>query len=205
MGQMMMTPAIKMAGLAVTAMAFAACSKKENYGADTTAGSSTISADTSAMAASSTTSGTWSDANIAALLDEANAADSAAGALAATKGTSSAVRDFGRRMTRDHHTLRAQGAALAKKLKITPTPPADDNLVADAQKNMDNLNSTAKGKDFDKAYIDSEVDAHKKVLDLATKAMDQAQNTELKNLIQKAAPVIKGHLDLAESIQKNLK
>ena len=70
---------------------------------------------------------------------------------------------------------------------------------------MDNLNSTAKGKDFDKAYIDSEVDAHKKVLDLATQAMAQAQNTELKNLIQKAAPVIQSHLDLAESIQKNLK
>jgi putative membrane protein len=108
-------------------------------------------------------------------------------------------------MTRDHHTMRAQGAALAKKLKITPTPPAGDNMVADAQKTMDNLNSTAKGKDFDKAYIDGEVDAHKKVLDMATKAMDQAQSTELKNLIQKAAPVVQGHLDLAESVQKNLK
>jgi len=201
----MMTPLFKMKGLAVTALVLVACSKKESYGTDTTAASSTMSADTSAMASSSTTSGTWTDANIAALLDEANMADSAAGALAATKGTSSAVRDFGRRMTRDHHTLRAQGEALAKKLKITPTPPAGDNLVTDAQKNMDNLNSTAKGKDFDKAYIDSEVDVHKKVLDLATKAMDQAQSTELKNLIQKAAPVIKGHLDLVESIQKNLK
>ncbi len=201
----MMTPSFKMKVLAVTALALVACSKKESYGTDTTAASSTMSADTSAMASSSTTSGTWTDANIAALLDEANMADSAAGALAATKGTSSAVRDFGRRMTRDHHTLRAQGEALAKKLKITPTHPAGDNLVTDAQKNMDTLNSTAKGKDFDKAYIDSEVDAHKKVLDLATKAMEQAQSTELKNLIQKAAPVIKGHLDLAESIQKNLK
>ncbi|MDP9278786.1 MAG: DUF4142 domain-containing protein [Gemmatimonadota bacterium] len=201
----MMTPSFKMKVLAVTALALVACSKKESYGTDTTAASSTMSADTSAMASSSTTSGTWTDANIAALLDEANMADSAAGALAATKGTSSAVRDFGRRMTRDHHTLRAQGEALAKKLKITPTHPAGDNLVTDAQKNMDTLNSTAKGKDFDKAYIDSEVDAHKKVLELATKAMDQAQSTELKNLIQKAAPVIKGHLDLAESIQKNLK
>jgi putative membrane protein len=201
----MMTPSFKVTELAVAALVLVACSKKENYGTDTTAASSTMSADTSAMAAPSTTSGTWTDANIAALLDEANAADSAAGALAATKGTSSAVRDFGRRMTREHHTLRAQGEALAKKLKITPTPPAGDNLVPDAQKNMDNLNSTAKGKDFDKAYIDSEVDAHKKVLDLATKAMGQAQSTELKNLIQKAAPVIQGHLDLAESVQKNLK
>jgi putative membrane protein len=201
----MMTPGFRVATLAIAALTVTACAKKDNGAADTTAGSSTISVDTSAMAASATTAGAWTDANIFALLDEANMADSSAGALAATKGTSSAIRDFGRRMTRDHHTLRAQGEALAKKLKITPTPPGDDNLVADAQKNMDNLNSTAKGKDFDKAYIDSEVDAHKKVLDLATKAMGQAQSTELKNLIQKAAPVIKGHLDLAESIQKNLK
>ncbi|MDP9204861.1 MAG: DUF4142 domain-containing protein [Gemmatimonadota bacterium] len=199
----MTAPTFKATGLAVAALVLVGCGKKNDSGIDTTAASSTITADTSAMAAP--VSGTWTDANIAALLDEANMADSAAGALAATKGTASAVRDFGRRMTRDHHTLRAQGQALAKKLKVTPTPPADDNLVSDSQKNLDNLNSTAKGKDFDKAFIDSEVDAHKKLLDLATKAMGQAQNTELKNLIQKAAPVIKGHLDLVESIQKNLK
>ncbi len=199
----MTAPTFKATGLAVAALVLVGCGKKNDSGIDTTAASSTITADTSAMAAP--VSGTWTDANIAALLDEANMADSAAGALAATKGTASAVRDFGRRMIRDHHTLRAQGQALAKKLKVTPTPPADDNLVSDSQKNLDNLNSTAKGKDFDKAFIDSEVDAHKKLLDLATKAMGQAQNTELKNLIQKAAPVIKGHLDLAESIQKNLK
>ena len=201
----MIAPTLKMMGLAITALALAACSKKDNSGADTTAASSTVSADTSAMTASSTTSETWTDANIFALFDEANMADSAGGALAATKGTSSALRDFGKRMTRDHHTLRAQGEVLAKKLKITPTPPADDNQVADAQKTMDNLNSTAKGKDFDKAYMDGEVEGHKKVLELATKAFAQAQSTELKNLIQKATPTIKGHLDLAESVQKNLK
>ena len=73
-----------------------------------------------------------------------------------------------------------------------------------AQDETNKLNTTAKGKDFDKAYIDAEVDAHKAVLDLATKAAGQTQNTELKNLIQKAAPVIQGHLDKAQSIQKSL-
>jgi putative membrane protein len=151
------------------------------------------------------TSGNWTDENIFALLDEANMADSAAGAIAATKGTSSAVRDFGKRMMRDHHTLRAQGEALAKKLKITPAAPADDPLTSDAQKEMATLNSTAKGKDFDKAYIDGEVDGHKKVLELLTKAAQQTQNAQLKNLIQKAAPAVQGHLDKAEAIQKSLK
>lgn len=193
-----------LAALAVATVTLVACSKKDNYGSDTTAASS-MSADTSAMAgASSTTSGTWSDANIVALLDEANAADSSAGAIAVTKGTNSKVRDFARRMMRDHHTLRAQGAALAKKLNVTPAAPSDDPVQPMAQNETNTLNTTAKGKDFDKAYIDAEVDAHKAVLDLATKAAGQTQNTELKNLIQKAAPVIQGHLDKAQSIQKSL-
>lgn len=188
--------------LAIAAVALTACAKKENAGADSTAASSTVSADTSAM---TPPPAAWSDANIVALLDEANAADSTAGALAATKGTASNVREFARRMTRDHHQLREQGAALAKKLGVTPSAPSDDPLPAAAQKEMDTLNSTAKGKDFDKAYIDSEVDVHKAVLDLATKAAGITQTAELKALIQKAAPVIQAHLTLAESIQSKMK
>jgi putative membrane protein len=189
--------------LAIAAVALTACAKKENYGADSTAASGTVSADTSAAPAPPPVA--WSDANIVALLDEANAADSTAGALAATKGTATAVREFGKRMARDHHTLRVQGAALAKKLNVTPAAPSDDPLPAVAQKEMETLNSTAKGKDFDKAYIDSEVDIHKAVLDLATKAAAQTQTAELKALIQKAAPVIQAHLTLAESIQSKMK
>jgi putative membrane protein len=196
----------KMAFLAVAALAVAACSKKDSSAADTSAASSTMTADTSSVAASSTNAGgSWSDANILALLDEANVADSSEGAIAATKGTSAAVRNFGKQMVSDHHKLRVGGEALAKKLKITPTAPADDNISSDAQKEMDNLNSTAKGKDFDKAYIDGQVDDHKAVLALAVKAMGEAQSTELKNLIQKATPTIQGHLDKAEAIQKTLK
>jgi putative membrane protein len=194
----------KVAVLAVAVLAVAACSKKENYGADTTAASSTVTGDTS-MTAGAPASGTWSDANIVALLDEANAADSSAGSIAVAKGTSSEVREFARRMMRDHHQLRSQGADLAKKLNVTPAAPADDPVASMAQDETNTLNSTAKGKDFDKAYIDAEVNAHKAVLDLATKAAGQTQNAELKNLIQKAAPVIQGHLVKAESIQKSLK
>jgi len=201
----MVVSRLKVATLAVAAMAMAACSKKDSGAADTTAASSTTATDTSAMAASSTSTSGWIDANIFALLDEANVADSSEGAIAAAKGTSAAVRNFGKQMVSDHHKLRVQGEALAKKLKVTPTPPPDDNIMSDAQKEMDNLNSTAKGKDFDKAYIDGQVDDHKKVLELAVKAMGQAQSTELKNLIQKATPVVQGHLDKAESIQKTLK
>ena len=194
-----------MATFAIAVLALTACSKKESSSTDTTAPSSTVSADTSAMSTGAPAAGTWTDANIFALLDEANAGDSTAGAVAATKGTAAAVRDFGKRMMRDHHQLRVQGEALATKLKITPAAPSGDPVTPAGQKEMDTLNSTAKGKDFDRAYIDAEVDIHKAVLDIATKAAAQTQNAELKNLIQKAAPVIQSHLDKAESIQKTLK
>ena len=82
----------KVATLAIAALALTACAKKDNSGTDTTAASSTVSADTSTTAAPA--AATWSDANIVALLDEVNAADSTAGALAATKGTAAAVREF---------------------------------------------------------------------------------------------------------------
>jgi putative membrane protein len=197
----------KVAVLAVAVVAVVGCSKKENNAVDTTAAaSSTVTRDTSTMAAGAPApSGTWTDANIFALLDEANMADSSAGSIASTKGTATAVRDFGKQMIRDHHRLRADGAALAKKLNITPAAPSDDPVMPMAQDETNTLNTTAKGKDFDKAYIDAEVDAHKKVLDMATKAAAQTQNAELKNLIQKAAPVIQTHLTKAESIQKTLK
>jgi putative membrane protein len=201
----MVASRFRLAALSVAALAVVACAKKDNTTTDTTAVTGTM-ADTSTMAASSTTpAATWSDANIFALLDEANAADSSAGSIAATKGTAAAVRTFARDMMRDHHTLRTQGAALAKKLNVTPAAPGDDPVPNMAQTETNTLNSTAKGKDFDKAYIDAEVDAHKAVLDLATKGASQTQTTELKNLIQKAAPLIQAHLTKAEAIQKTLK
>ena len=171
----------KVAALAVAVIAVAGCSKKDNYGTDTTGAalsttSSTVTGDTSMNAGAPAASGTWTDPNIVALLDEANMADSAAGSIAATKGTSSEVREFAKRMMRDHHQLRAQGAALAKKLNVTPAAPSDDPVMPMAQDETNTLNSTAKGKDFDKAYIDDEVKVHQAVLDLATKAAGQTQN-----------------------------
>jgi putative membrane protein len=186
----------------------AGCSKKDAGMGDTGIATNT---DTGAVAAMSDTgmaatpAAGMSDANIVYMLDRANMMDSAGGAIASTKGTNSEVRDFGKRMMRDHHELRKQGADLAAKLAVTPAPPSDDTTQAHMDKMMSTLNGAAKGKDFDKAYIDGEVETHKAVLEMATAAMNAAQNAELKNLIQKAAPAIQAHLDMAQSIQGKLK
>lgn len=198
----------KLAVLAAASIAIAACAKKDETAGDTSAATNTVSAaDTGAGAMSSTaaTPSGWTDGNIFALLDEANVADSSEGAIAAAKGTSAQVRAFGTQMMRDHHALRVEGQTLAKKLNIVPQPASDDNSQADLQKSTEMLNNAGKGKEFDKAYIDLQVEDHKSVLEKATKAMAATQTAELKNLLQGAAPKVQAHLDKAEAIQKSMK
>ena len=146
-----------------------------------------------------------SDANIFYAFDRANVIDSAAGAVAVTKGTNSEVRDYARLMMRDHHDLRQRAVDLAKRIAITPEPPPNDVSQARMDRAMSVLNGAAKGRDFDKAYIDSEVETHKTLLETLTAAMGAAQNAELQNMIQKAAPTILSHFDMAQSIQRKLK
>ncbi len=148
--------------------------------------------------------GALTDANIVALLDEANRADSAAGALAFRKATNRDVKAFASLMMGEHHGLRVQGQRLAKKLNLTPEPPANDPVQPLARAEMDSLQAAPKGARFDRTYIDQEVRAHQAVLDLVTKAHDAAQNPELKALIEKAKPVIQRHLDRAQAIQQRL-
>ena len=197
---------MKRAGVILGVIAvIAGCSKKDAGTGDT---GMAMTADTGAAAQMSDTAmapgSGLSDPNIVFILDNANKLDSAAGSIASTKGTNSEVRDYGKRMMRDHHSLRQQGQDLATKLGVTPAPPANDDSQAQYDKTMSMLNGAAKGKDFDKAYIDNEVTYHKAVLETATAAMNAAQNAELKNLIQKAAPAIQAHLDMAQSIQGKL-
>jgi putative membrane protein len=191
-----------------------ACGKKDNYGGagDSTArgaGNSAAAAPSAGgtSAASATASGSnasLSDPNIVYILDQANAADSARGRLAVTKGTSTDVKNFGKLMIGEHHALRQQGQQLAKKLNVTPQAPSGDQSEAQAKTEMDSLNAMPKGKAWDKAYIDFELNYHQQLMQTATKALDAAQNQELKDLIKKAAPVVQKHIDHAKQVQQKL-
>jgi len=180
-----------------------ACAKSEN------ATDSAAAADSAAKAAAAAvppapTPPALNDANIAAILDAANAADSAAGKIASTKGTRADVKEFGRTMMRDHHALRKQGEDLVKKLNVTPVMPAGDTSQAAAQHWQDSLNAMPKGAAWDKAYIDHEVAYHQAVIATAQTAQGAAQNAELKDLITKAIPNLQGHLTKAQDIQTKL-
>lgn len=183
--------------------AMAACAKSDKT-ADSTAAADSAARAAAAAAPATPTAAPLNDANIAALLDEANMADSAGGSLAATKGTAASVKDFGRMMMRDHHTLRKAGQDLATKAGLTPTPPANDTLPQHHQKMTDSLTALAKGAAWDQAYIGHEVQMHQAVLSLLQTAEGAAQDTSLKALITKAIPNVQAHLTKAQDIQSKL-
>jgi putative membrane protein len=144
------------------------------------------------------------DANIVALLDAANKADSAGGALASKKATNAEVKAFAKLMMSEHHALRAAGQQLAKQLGVEPKPPEHDPLAPYVAGEMKALQTTAKGANFDRTYIENEVSVHQAVLDFANQARVSTKTPQLKELIEKAIPVIRKHLEQAEGIQKKL-
>ena len=144
------------------------------------------------------------DPTIVAIFDAANTADIETGELAAKKGSSKEVRDFGAMLARDHKMVRQQGRDLAAKLKVTPTPPADDASAKAHAKAMKEL-SALSGKAFDKAFLAHEVAFHKAVIDAVTSTLLPAiQNAEVKDLVVKVAPAFQAHMLAAESLGKKI-
>lgn len=146
------------------------------------------------------------DASILASFDVANVSDSAAGAIAAAKATSSDLRAFAAQMMRDHHAMRLEGERVASRLRLTPAQPGDTSGARSGlAATLSLLNATPRGADFDKAYIDNEVEFHLAFLETVTGAMERAGETEVRAFIQKLAPMLLEHLDRARELQGRLR
>ena len=142
--------------------------------------------------------GALDDATIVAIFDAANTWDIETGALAEKKGTTKEIREFGAMLVHDHTMVRQQGRDLAKKLGVTPTPPKDFGMAKDHETAMKTLRS-AKGAEFDRAFLQHEVAYHKAVIDaVSTTLLPATKNPELKDLETKVAPAFQAHMMAAQ-------
>lgn len=195
--------------LLAPALALAACKKDADdtaaAGADTAAVAAPAPTAAPESAAAPAATGTVSDAQIAAIVLAANAVDSTAGALAQQKGTNAEVKTFGQTMVNDHGAVNKQAVALAGRLNLTPEEnPTSQQLTAGGQQNVTALNALS-GAAFDRAYIDHEVEYHQTVLDAIDQTLiPNAQNADLKALLQQTRPAVAHHLEMAKGIQAKL-
>jgi putative membrane protein len=144
------------------------------------------------------------DATILAVLDRADMADSAAGAVAMEKAADPQVKDFGRMMTRDHHESHVKVMKIAKSLNVTPQGAKDHPLNAAVARDSTTLAATPKGEQFDRTYIEQQVAMHKQVLEFAKQAEQSTKNEQIKQHIQQSSPVVQRHLQRAQELQQTL-
>jgi putative membrane protein len=145
------------------------------------------------------------DGEIVAVTSTANAGEIEMANLAAKTATNADVKNFAAMMITQHKDMETKGKALAAKAKITPADnDASTALKTDVQSTITSL-KTQKGKDFDKAYMESQVKAHRDVLNLFdNKLLPNAQNGDLKTLLTDGRSHVAAHLAKAEEIQKKL-
>ena len=145
------------------------------------------------------------DGEIVQVASTANNGEIDMATLATKNAMSADVKGFAAMMIAQHREMETKGKALAAKAKITPADnDASTSLKTDVASVLTSL-KTQKGKDFDKAYMDSQVKAHRGVLNLLDNRMlPNAQNGELKTHLTDARTHVAAHLAKAEEIQGKL-
>ncbi|HYC84437.1 MAG TPA: DUF4142 domain-containing protein [Chryseosolibacter sp.] len=146
------------------------------------------------------------DAEVASVAVVANQIDIAYAEVAKERSKNADVLKFAETMISDHKAVLDQAGALVKKLGVTPQDnEVSKKLLADAEKTKKDLRAKSE-KDFNKAYIDNEVAYHKAVIAAVEGLLiPEAENAELKALLQNVVPALRTHLGHAEMLQKTFK
>jgi len=114
------------------------------------------------------------------------------------------VKSFAKMMIDDHSKMKKEKAELAKKLKLTPQPPANDPVPAAMTNEMSALNAAPTPVAFDSIYIADAVADHKNDLKEVKDLQTKVSSPELKDALKKAEPVVQKHLDHAKMIEAKL-
>jgi putative membrane protein len=147
-----------------------------------------------------------SDGQIVAIAMAANDEALEHAKIAKTKAKDRRVKAFAKLMSKDHSDANKREAALVERAGLTTLDSeASRKLVEDAKARTETLTSAAKGAEFDRAYIEAQVQVHTQVLDMIDNQMlPAAQNAELKAEIDALRGVIDAHLSEAREIQAAL-
>jgi putative membrane protein len=203
---------------AVAAMGVtSACSKQDGAeGTDTTAAAGAL-ADSGAMQRDSAmmagagdsmggagaTGGRWSNAQVLGYAAAANNDEIAEGKLAQTKATNAEVKAFARQLVTDHQAMLREGQTFAKQHNVTPDTATGDaaEMAKDARDELKEMTEKAKGADWDKDFLDEQIDEHKEVLEHLQNAAKNTNDPALQQMLTKASGKVQEHLTKAQALK----
>ena len=121
------------------------------------------------------------------------------GRLAAEKGQSDKVKQFGQRMVDDHTNANNQLKSVAQKNNITlPT-----SVNAKDQALKDKLSGLS-GAEFDRAYMQNMVKDHQKDISEFQKEANNGSNADLKGFAAQTLPTLQEHLRMAKEAEQTV-
>lgn len=114
--------------------------------------------------------------------------------LALKRSQNQQVRNFAQRMIQDHtnSTNQLKQIVQPKGIKLPSGVGPNKTLVT----KLTNLT----GKNFDRAYMQAQVEAHTKTLNDYQSYLKQGQNAELQAFATKIEPVVQQHLQMAQNM-----
>lgn len=145
------------------------------------------------------------DANIAAVVVQANTADILYAEMALAKSQTLAVREFATMTKRDHESVNEAAAALLARLRLTPV---DNTLSFDLRDDAETKRLTLRdfeGAAFDSAYAANEVSYHTTLLDAMDAALiPAASHPALRALLVSVRPAVAAHLEHAKTLATSM-
>lgn len=140
-----------------------------------------------------------SDEPFAKKAAEGGLAEVKLGQLAQEKGSSQAVKDFGKRMVDDHTKANDQLKDAASKANITL--PTD---VGPKEQAMYDRLSKLSGAQFDHAYATEMVKDHSKDVREFRHEANSGENQDIKSFASQTLPTLEEHLKLARDMAKQV-
>ena len=123
----------------------------------------------------------------------------ASGKLAAANGASASVRTIGQQMIVDHAKMNAKLTSIARadSVVVPATPDAAGRSILAQQKRLS-------GNAFDAAYLNGQVEAHQKAIDLFKTEIAQGSNPQLVAFAKQFLPIIESHLNMIQTALESL-
>ena len=212
-------------GTAAVVLTLCACSQRDRSAVDSAADTmasrvgATVDTAVSRVAAAADTAarrvesaagsvlkrGGWTDASVFGFIGANNAGGVRKSQLAAKKATNPAVKKFAQELVTAHRELALEMRALAAKMSVIPDTVDGDvhDVMESARGQLKELTDMPAGADWDRKYLDDQIDDYKDMLD---KLQDAAKNTtsaELRGAIEKATGKVQEHLTKAQNIKEN--
>jgi putative membrane protein len=114
------------------------------------------------------------------------------GQVAQSRGSNSAVKQFGQRMVDDHTRLQNQLTAVVTNTGVSYTPTMDSRHQQLASR-LERLS----GADFDRAYMQAMIQTHQDAVNQFQAQSQSARSTQVRNLASGSLPLLQQHLSLA--------